>query len=145
MAYHDDLLAQATHLVHLDRTRPRQVNLRRAISSAYYAVFHLLIAAASGHWRIKRQRSDLSRVFEHRKMKGLCNSLASPNPDLAMVAETFVDLQKKRHIADYDNATVWTRIQVEKFIEDAKVAFEAWARHQIPRRSPGFPPLPVRP
>lgn len=61
-------------------------------------------------------------------MKGLCNSLASPNPDLAMVAETFVDLQKKRHIADYDNATVWTRIQVEKFIEDAKVAFEAWAR-----------------
>lgn len=41
MAYHDDLLAHSLALVH---TQPQsELTLRRAVSSAYYAVFHLLI------------------------------------------------------------------------------------------------------
>jgi len=41
MAYHDDLLSQAVHLVH---TAPStKASLRRAVSAAYYAVFHFLI------------------------------------------------------------------------------------------------------
>lgn len=40
---HDDLLAQAEALARLDAKKPKQVNLRRAISSAYYAVFHCLV------------------------------------------------------------------------------------------------------
>jgi hypothetical protein len=42
-----DLLAQARRLVSLDPRRPRQASLRRAISTAYYALFHLLISEAS--------------------------------------------------------------------------------------------------
>jgi hypothetical protein len=40
---HDDLFSQAEMLAKADAKKPRQVNLRRAISSAYYAVFHFLI------------------------------------------------------------------------------------------------------
>jgi len=38
-----DLLEQAAHLASRERGRPRQVSLRRAISTAYYSLFHLVI------------------------------------------------------------------------------------------------------
>lgn len=37
-----DLLAQADHLCRLSPKRPKQANLRRAVSASYYAVFHAL-------------------------------------------------------------------------------------------------------
>jgi len=43
---HKDLLEQAVRLAKLDAKKPKQANLRRAISSAYYAVFHLLVDEA---------------------------------------------------------------------------------------------------
>jgi hypothetical protein len=42
-----DLLAQARRLISQDPRRPRQASLRRAISTAYYALVHLLISEAS--------------------------------------------------------------------------------------------------
>ncbi len=48
MAFHDDLLEQANHLARRERGRPRQASLRRAVSSAYYALFHLLIEPGNG-------------------------------------------------------------------------------------------------
>ncbi len=48
MAYPDDLLEQAQHLAQREPKRPKQASLRRAISSAYYALFHLLISEAVG-------------------------------------------------------------------------------------------------
>ena len=47
MSYAADLLKQATALATLDPNRPNQANVRRSISSAYYAAFHLLIDAAA--------------------------------------------------------------------------------------------------
>ena len=46
MSAHGDLLQQAFHLATIDAKKPKQANLRRAVSSAYYAVFHLLIDEA---------------------------------------------------------------------------------------------------
>jgi hypothetical protein len=40
---HEHLFAQAELLAQVDRKKPRQVNLRRAVSATYYAVFHFLI------------------------------------------------------------------------------------------------------
>jgi uncharacterized protein (UPF0332 family) len=40
VALHDDLLAQAEHLARVDKKKPKQANLRRAVSAAYYALFH---------------------------------------------------------------------------------------------------------
>ena len=45
----DDLLLQAKHLQQLDKLKPKQANLRRAVSSAYYSLFHLLIDEATQH------------------------------------------------------------------------------------------------
>ncbi len=42
MSLHADLLDPAEQLAQLDPRRPKQANLRRAVSSAYYALFHLL-------------------------------------------------------------------------------------------------------
>ncbi|MYK85141.1 MAG: hypothetical protein F4025_01730 [Synechococcus sp. SB0669_bin_7] len=42
-----DLLQQARHLINRDLRRPRQANLRRSISTAYYSLFSLLVDAAA--------------------------------------------------------------------------------------------------
>ena len=128
MAYHDDLLDQALHLARRDPKRPKQANLRRAVSTAYYALFHLLIADAVTYWKIERQRSFLARAFEHRKMKGACNSCSSPNVDLRAVAEAFVELQQSRHLADYDDSRVWTKVEVMTHINTVNTAFQKWGQ-----------------
>ncbi len=43
MSLASDLLDQASILADLDPMKPKQASLRRAISAAYYSVFHLLI------------------------------------------------------------------------------------------------------
>lgn len=40
---HWDLLQQARQLATLDLKKPKQANLRRAVSSTYYAIFHFLV------------------------------------------------------------------------------------------------------
>ncbi len=43
---HKDLLEQAERLAMLEIKKPKQASLRRAISAAYYAMFHLLVDEA---------------------------------------------------------------------------------------------------
>ena len=47
MSLHSDLLDQAGVLVRLEPRKPRQASLRRAVSAAYYALFHLLSEEAA--------------------------------------------------------------------------------------------------
>ena len=49
MSLHGDLLDQASRLAVQEPRRPRQASLRRAVSAAYYALFHLLVDAATRH------------------------------------------------------------------------------------------------
>lgn len=126
MAYHDDLLDQATHLARRDPNRPKQANLRRAISTAYYALFHLLVSEAVSYWRLERQRALLSRSFEHRKMKNACTNNKIQNADIQYVAEAFVDLQQARNLADYDSSKAWTKFEVMTHINTAGEAFLMW-------------------
>ena len=46
MAFADDLLEQAYHLANKENDNPTQASLRRSVSTAYYALFHLLIDEA---------------------------------------------------------------------------------------------------
>ncbi len=43
--------------------------MRRAVSIAYYAVFHLLVEDFVGNWPFPNQRGRLARMFDHRKMR----------------------------------------------------------------------------
>ncbi len=70
MAFPEDLLQQAYDLANKEPTDPKQASLRRAVSTAYYALFHLLIDEAVSKWAVERQRSILARTFEHGRMKG---------------------------------------------------------------------------
>jgi uncharacterized protein (UPF0332 family) len=142
MAFADQLLEQAHHLAMREKTRPRQVSLRRAVSTAYYALFHLLIHEATANWKRPTQRPLLARAFEHGRMRSVCQAKRSELAALVKqthsspairaarhlhtVTEIFVRLQGHRHTADYDNSVRWARIEVLGIIEDVNKAFSSW-------------------
>ena len=60
MSFPNDLLEQARHLANREPKRPKQASLRRAVSTAYYALFHLAehrnreeLEQASGAFRLR--------------------------------------------------------------------------------------------
>ncbi|MBY0508123.1 MAG: hypothetical protein K2X03_29690 [Bryobacteraceae bacterium] len=145
MAYPEDLLEQAQHLAKRERKRPRQASLRRAVSSSYYALFHLLISETVRNWRRPQERFTLARMFEHGGMSKVCAKKRddlrayfgasvppAPGPEfdrnrhLLNVAETFVEMLQHRQTADYDGAKVWSRVEVQERLDAVKEAFESW-------------------
>ena len=146
MALHDDLLAQADLLAHADKKKPKQANLRRAVSASYYGLFHLLVDEStrfliSGKHR-EAMRHQLARSFDHAHMKKTAQAFVAPSPGgnawrtvlraapsaaLVDLASAFIVLQEARHEADYDLARVFTRVGVEALVARAQTAFKSWA------------------
>ena len=141
MAFHDDLLEQARHLATIDPRRPKQASLRRSVSTAYYALFHLLIHDAVSNWKNRQHRGALARLFDHARMKQACTErraqLQEAIPKLAgqekrvarcleVVARTFVEMQQQRHTADYDGERRWARTEAVGRINSVTVAFFNW-------------------
>lgn len=145
MSLHDDLLRQAEKLAVTDPRRPRQASLRRAVSAAYYAVFHKLVDQGTGFLISRRQRTALraclARAFAHGNMKHVAQQFAAdnispklrpglngqaPQPELKALAEAFVDLQQARHEADYNRARRFTRREALDQVELARRAFANW-------------------
>ena len=50
MPFPDDLLEQAIDLAMKETGEPKQAGLRRAVSTAYYALFHFLIEEVVNKW-----------------------------------------------------------------------------------------------
>jgi hypothetical protein len=143
----DDLLDQAYHLANRERTHPKQASLRRAVSTAYYALFHLLIDAAVGQWNVTRQRSILARTFDHGRMKKVCDDhvkqfySSGQRPtgfQLMQVAQTFVVLQESRLTADYDNAFDWDRLDAMAQLDLARAAFADWRAIRVTDEAQDF-------
>ena len=143
MSLHDDLLEQAAHLARRDPTRPKQASLRRAVSAAYYALFHLLVREATAVVvSDSKLRQLVPRAFDHSEMKQACRPFAagtlpdhiravvtgSVPDDLKLVADTFILLQQTRHDADYNVALRFTRSDTLAFVQQARGAFDAWQR-----------------
>lgn len=63
MSRDDDLLQLAEELSKLHAPNHRQVDLSRAVSTAYYALFHLLISEATVNWRRESLRPILGRIL----------------------------------------------------------------------------------
>jgi hypothetical protein len=83
MSLPSDLLSQARHLLVREPRRPRQASLRRAISTAYYALFHLLTSQAS-RMLVSSDPLQLlvSRTFTHTEMyKVRWTPLSRPKSD----------------------------------------------------------------
>ena len=127
---HTALREQARHLATRERKKPKQASLRRAISAGYYALFHrlthdaarFLIASASKPHR-KSLQFSVRRAFDHGSMAQVARSFAGGTPrepwksilpggvpsELSRVGRTFIDLQEKRHEADYDLRASFSR------------------------------------
>jgi hypothetical protein len=80
--YADDLLAQARLLIGLNPGAEKQADLRRAVSSAYYAFFHFFIQEATEQFvgttpATATARLVLSRAFKHGTMSQACRCFSS--------------------------------------------------------------------
>lgn len=121
--------------------RPRAVWLRRAVSSAYYALFHAICLEGARtllpHGS-QQQQLVIARAFGHREVKDCCSWIAGrqggihqrvrpvvddlKNSPLVGLASAFCDLQEARHRADYDHMSPFTKAAVAGHIEDARKA-----------------------
>lgn len=135
--------------------RPRTVNLRRAISSAYYALFHELV-----HWAGRKavweatgrdtERWTLARWYQHADLRRVCgwfvaagrgdrslpagvevllagaSKPAGVPAGLVDVAEAFEELYAARQRADYDHHYEVTRRHALDLVGNAATAIKAW-------------------
>jgi len=98
-----------------------EVDLRRALSPAYYGLFHTLTTAGSMLFSAGEDalRFQAARAFSHTAMRKVCDAYVRspqrpfppalqhlcpqpPDPRLIGIAAAFADLQDGRHAADYD-------------------------------------------
>jgi uncharacterized protein (UPF0332 family) len=139
MGIAEDLLTQADHLAAYEGLNPSQASLRRAVSTAYYALFHLLVEAAALRWSGSPEaQTGMQRGFQHGAMKSVSKQFTNESwldwhgirqsvpLAIRQVASAFVDLQQDRHTADYDNHEPWTAMDVREILETARSAFRQW-------------------
>jgi uncharacterized protein (UPF0332 family) len=139
----EQLISQAEFL--LREAAFNEANVRRAVSSAYYALFHLLIRDAVVNWKHADQHARLARAFDHKRMKDASTAIlkeigsfsnqvaAGADTDqasrfrLSTVAQAFVDLQQARHKADYDIGEPFGPVDAAVDVAQARLAFATWA------------------
>ena len=101
-----DLIEAALALTESGRGRPTQARLRRAISTAYYAMFHFLAASAANLF-VGRTRDPawhrVYRALEHGRARSACQAQAMQEfpAEVRSFAKAFVALQVERQQADY--------------------------------------------
>jgi len=149
MSLSADLLDQARFLAKKESGKPKQASLRRAVSTAYYSLFHFLGEECSGIvcgvTPDKRALRELvCRALDHGKMKTLCQQFKSQkdaqklllpfwstlpiaSTKIDIVAASFVKLQQERHRADYDVSSPFTRSDAYSACDMAEASFAAWS------------------
>jgi hypothetical protein len=138
----DSLLIQAETLIknHKDET-----DLRRAVSAAYYAVFHYALRAAADLTVgvPNRGTSNYELAYcgvEHKRFKDLCNQIAGGKPSGAVLsysppepehfghvanfARLGPNLQEERHHADYHPAQRFDNFRGEQAVSNARNAIK---------------------
>jgi hypothetical protein len=127
----DDLIALATRLASASPNKPRQADLRRAVSTAYYALFHAMAknVANSMAGAVKGNRSEQAwaqayRGLQHGDARAACEAIRNQNVSQAIkdCADAFVILQSARHAADYDPLHRPTRAEAVLAVQSAKDA-----------------------
>ena len=151
----EDLFEQAGHLAKAPRAGPpKQVNVRRAISAAYYGLFHFVLTAAADQFVgvTKRATSEYWRVYrsvDHRALRELCEDIKKSKlpakyvqhipksgigPNIPKFAAAFVELQEKRHSADYDPSIRISLSDAQSAIKAAKAATSRFKKATAVRR-----------
>lgn len=162
MADPSELLAAARLLV--DGGPPTDAQLRRAVSTAYYAVFHYILRAAADRFMGRAEAASagyalLYRSFDHRHMKTVCGALRastlrerfrrhlrrdSVSVEVQDFAGAFEELQDARHTADYDPVASLVISDVMALIQAAVVAMNTFDRVSPDEKSDVLALLMVR-
>ena len=138
----DDLIAAARDLAAPGaRGRPKQAYLRRATSTAYYALFHCLaencadmLVGGPGSVRSRPAWNQTYRALQH----GFARSRLERDDIRKFPAEiqdfaiTFVAAQKMRHEADYNPHSRWDKDGVMQGIYEAESAIRRF--RQVPAK-----------
>ena len=125
-----DFVATARDLAASTTGRPRETNLRRAVSTTYYALFHCLAACCAdmvvGGARANRSHPawrQTYRALQHRTAREHCERQIIirrfPN-EIQDLANVFVEMQKKRHSADYDPDAAFSKPDVIQSIHETE-------------------------
>lgn len=129
----DDLLITASDLIRGPR-RLRQSNLRRACSTTYYALFHTLCRCCADTMvsdkSTKRAWVQAYRFLKHGHVKNQCahKRIADFPDEIQDFADMFVQMQEKRHRADYDPTGIYYKSAVKADIDAAKTAIDAFTK-----------------
>jgi len=127
------LLGAAHRLASAGRGRPAQPYLKRAVSTAYYALFEALARecadslVGTGRARGSSTWGQVYRALEHGFAKNACSqakNLSLPASIIAF-ADTFTALQEQRHQADYDPTARFSRAEVIDLINSAETAIRS--------------------
>ena len=125
----------------MEEDAPEQASLRRAVSTAYYAAFHLLLQDAS--WRMSSQSSllasQIARAFSHGEMRQVCRAIQKGTGSFALepvqssdalrsVAYDFLFLQEERHRADYDPGALYSSAEAGECVGRVEALFQTWSR-----------------
>ena len=126
-----DFIATARDLAGANsKGRPRETNIRRAVSSTYYALFHCLatcnanmLVGGPGANRSQPAWRQAYRGLQHGTVRQRCerqNIIIKFPDEIQDFAERFVDMQQKRHEADYDPDATFSKSDVIQDITDAE-------------------------
>ena len=123
------LVAAARALLDAGRSRTDDAHLRRAESTAYYAMFHCLarvcanrLATSRGAPLRFRTRQNVYRALLHNRARQRCRDerlLAAYPAVIREFARGFVRLQTRRQSADYDPTVVIGNSEARKNVEHA--------------------------
>ena len=151
----EHLFEQADGLVATQVGRPRQADVRRAISAAYYGVFHAIITQGVnlfvGATNQNSKNYGLAyRSVDHAWLRELCREVQKqtlpnrfrpyePNngfgPNIQAFAIALVDLQEKRHVADYDITATMRQSDAVLAVKTARAALRRFSKASKTRRN----------
>jgi len=138
------LIKTAKKLVRGQGGRPPQTDLRRAISTAYYALFHC-VANAYADGLIgthSKTRNNLAWKYSYRSVANSKVAQRCKRIDLMIqlplaiqeFAELFIRLQSIRHDADYDPDVRFLRSEVIRGITHAEKVINDFKKSELPER-----------
>jgi hypothetical protein len=126
-----------------DTTSPRSVHARRAISAAYYALFHRVCISVT--WTLVPGDSDhvrwaFCRTFDHGPIESVAKwvqgqhkppksiaglvDVAEQSEQIRTLTEKFVLLKQRRHDADYNHLIVFGRTNALHAVQESRAAID---------------------
>ena len=119
---------------------PRQVDLRRAVSATYYAIFHFVTTSLADEFvgvtlRTSPRYGLVYRSVDHKSLRELCTDISKSTPpqklrpflpqggighDMIVFSNAVTALQEQRHRADYDPVARYRTGEVKTIIQTGR-------------------------